>query len=195
MKKFFICASLFALVSLGASAQKIEAINKIVDCGQTTYQSPATAEFEVKNKSSHAVRIVDVRTSCGCTDVDYPKGDIAPDAKFIVRVTYDAQTMGRYDKFVDVYVSDQQRPVMLRMRGNVVREIVDLQASTTTTLPEYAPIATTLSLMMSIVVSVRRRRYTFSTPQVRLLNRLLCTCPTISQPRFRLRRFSLDIAA
>ena len=48
MKKFFICASLFAFVSLGVSAQKIEAINKIVDCGQTTYQSPATAEFEVK---------------------------------------------------------------------------------------------------------------------------------------------------
>ena len=80
MKKFFICASLFAFVSLGVSAQKIEAINKIVDCGQTTYQSPATAEFEVKNKSNHAVRIVDVRTSCGCTDVDYPKGEIAPDA-------------------------------------------------------------------------------------------------------------------
>jgi len=125
MKKFFICASLFAFMSLGVSAQKIEAINKIVDCGQTTYQSPATAEFEVKNKSNRAVRIVDVRTSCGCTDVDYPKGEIAPDAKFMVRVTYDAQTMGRYDKFVDVYVSDQQRPVMLRMRGNVVREIVD----------------------------------------------------------------------
>ena len=125
MKKFFICASLFAFVSLGVSAQKIEAINKIVDCGQTTYQSPATAEFEVKNKSNRAVRIVDVRTSCGCTDVDYPKGEIAPDAKFMVRVTYDAQTMGRYDKFVDVYVSDQQRPIMLRMRGNVVREIVD----------------------------------------------------------------------
>lgn len=127
MKKFFICASLFAFVSLGVSAQKIEAINKIVDCGQTTYQSPATAEFEVKNKSNRAVRIVDVRTSCGCTDVDYPKGEIAPDAKFMVRVTYDAQTMGRYDKFVDVYVSDQQRPVMLRMRGNVVREIVDFE--------------------------------------------------------------------
>jgi len=29
MKKFFICASLFAFVSLGVSAQKIEAINKI----------------------------------------------------------------------------------------------------------------------------------------------------------------------
>ena len=195
MKKFFICASLFALVSLGASAQKIEAINKIVDCGQTTYQSPATAEFEVKNKSSHAVRIVDVRTSCGCTDVDYPKGDIAPDAKFIVRVTYDAQTMGRYDKFVDVYVSDQQRPVMLRMRGNVVREIVDFAGKYDY---DFAGIRTDCdNIEFDDVnrVSVRRRRYTFSTPQVRLLNQLLCTCPTISQPRFRLRRFCLDIAA
>lgn len=125
MKKLYISAAMLMLCSLGASAQNIEAVNKIVDCGQTTYQSPATAEFEVKNRSSRPIRIVDVRTSCGCTDVEYPKGDIAADSKFTVRVTYDAQTMGRYDKIVDLYASDSDKPLVLRMRGRVVREVVD----------------------------------------------------------------------
>lgn len=124
MKRLYISVAL-ALLSLGASAQKIEAVNKIVDCGQITYQSPTTAEFEVKNKSNKPIHIVDVRTSCGCTEVDYPKGEIPVDGKFTVRVTYDAQTMGHFDKLVDIYDDASNRPLMLRMRGRVVREIVD----------------------------------------------------------------------
>lgn len=125
MKKLFISASLLVLSSLGASAQKIEAVNKIVDCGQVTYQTPATVEFEIKNKSSRAIRIIDVRTSCGCTAVDYPKEEIPAEGKFSVRVTYDAQTMGRFNKLVDIYADNSDKPLLLRMRGQVVREIVD----------------------------------------------------------------------
>lgn len=125
MKKIYISAIFLALNALAVSAQKIEAINKIIDCGQTTYQSPATAEFEIKNRSNHALHIVDVRMSCGCTDVEYPHEAIPADGKFIVRVTYDAQTLGHYDKLVDIYTDDSEKPLMLRMRGHVVREIVD----------------------------------------------------------------------
>ena len=92
MKKLFISASLFLMGALAASAQKIVTANTIVDCGQTVYQSPAIAEFEVINKGNRPTRITDVRMSCGCTDVEYPKGTIPADSKFIVRVTYDAQT-------------------------------------------------------------------------------------------------------
>ena len=125
MKKLFISAVLLTLASLGASAQKVEAVNKVVDCGQTVYMSPATAEFEIRNKGGRATRIVDVRTSCGCTDVEYPREEIPADGKFTVRVTYDAQTMGHYDKLVDIYTAGNEKPLMLRMRGQVVREIVD----------------------------------------------------------------------
>lgn len=125
MKRLFMSAALFSLAVLGASAQKIEAVNKIVDCGQTIYRSPATAEFEIRNKSSRPLHIVDVRMSCGCTDVDYPKEEIPADGKFVVRVTYDAQTMGHFDKLVGIYTDNSDKPLMLRMRGHVVREIVD----------------------------------------------------------------------
>lgn len=125
MKRLYISAAILAMSALGTAAQKIDVANKVIDCGQTVYCVPATAEFELKNKASRAISITDVRMSCGCTDVDYPKGEIPAGGKFKVRVTYDAQTMGRYDKLVDIYTTDGKKPVVLRMRGRVVREIVD----------------------------------------------------------------------
>ena len=116
---------MLAFAVSGADAQRIEPINKVVDCGQVTYQTPVTAEFEIKNKDNHSIRISNVRTSCGCTSVDYPKGEIVGDAAFMVRVTYDAQTMGRFEKFIDIYTDNGQSPLMLTMRGTVVREVVD----------------------------------------------------------------------
>ncbi len=125
MKKLYISALFLALNAIGVSAQKIEAINKIVDCGQVTYQDPVTAEFEIKNKGNHPIRIVDARMSCGCTEVEYPKDEIPAGSKFTVRVTYNAQTMGRFNKLVDLYAEGNEKPLLLRMRGHVVREIVD----------------------------------------------------------------------
>ena len=49
MKNILIAASMLAFAVSGADAQRIEPINKVVDCGQVTYQTPVTAEFEIKN--------------------------------------------------------------------------------------------------------------------------------------------------
>lgn len=125
MKRLFISVSLLALSAVAVNAQKMEAVNKIIDCGQVAYQTPATVEFDVKNKGNRPLRIVDVRTSCGCTGVEFPKEEIPADGTFAVKVTYDAQTMGHFDKLVDVYAEGVKRPLVLRIRGHVVREIVD----------------------------------------------------------------------
>ena len=100
MKKIFISVALLALPFFGAMAQSIVATNQIIDCGQVLYQTPATFNFEVKNKSNKPVRITDVCTSCGCTDVAFPREAIAAGEKFTISITYDAATMGHFDKLV-----------------------------------------------------------------------------------------------
>ena len=97
MKKIFISVALLTMPLFGAMAQNIVATNEIIDCGQVMYQSPATVDFEVRNKSNKSLRIIDVRTSCGCTSVAYPKDRIEAGDKFMVSVTYDAETMGHFD--------------------------------------------------------------------------------------------------
>lgn len=120
---------LLSMTSFAAQAQRLEVATPIVDCGQTAYQAPVTAEFEVKNHSNAPLRIRDVRVSCGCTTVDYPTTEIAADARFTVRVTYDGMQMGTFDKSVALYAEGEDKPLMLRMKGRVVREVVDYSGS------------------------------------------------------------------
>ena len=100
MKKIFISVALLALPFFGAMAQSIVATNQIIDCGQVLYQTPATFDFEVKNKSNKPVRITDVCTSCGCTDVAFPREAIAAGEKInftkeLLRRRYSEEDMAK----------------------------------------------------------------------------------------------------
>lgn len=122
--KHILLASLL-LLPLGALAQKIEVKNAVIDCGQVAYQSPVSVDFELRNKANHAVKIKDVKVSCGCTTVDYPTDEIKGGETFTMRVTYDAMTMGHFNKVVGVYSDADDKPMELRVKGVVVEEVVN----------------------------------------------------------------------
>ena len=122
--KIILLASLM-LAPLGAWAQKMKVSNDVVDCGQVAYQSPVTAEFEVTNKGNHAMKIKDVKASCGCIGLEYPRGEIVAGETFAVKVTYDAMTMGHFEKQIGVYADNGDSPLELRMKGVVVSEVID----------------------------------------------------------------------
>lgn len=115
------------LAPLSLHAQHVTVGNSTVDCGQVAYKSPVTADFELSNKSDKKIRIKDVRTSCGCTKVEYPQGDIVAGETFAVRVTYDAMTMGHFAKRIGLYTSDGDKPVELQIKGIVVNEVSDFK--------------------------------------------------------------------
>ncbi|MGI6243362.1 MAG: DUF1573 domain-containing protein [Prevotella sp.] len=127
MNKKYIVTSLLALLLWNANAQEISTENKVIDCGQVIFKSPVTAEFEVQNSGAQPFVINNVRTSCGCTTVDYPKNPILPGRTFIVKITYDAKQMGHFNKQIGIYGNGSQQPLMLSIRGVVVAEIVDFQ--------------------------------------------------------------------
>lgn len=112
-----------------AQAQDMVVASDVVDCGQVEYRIPVTAEFELKNNSSRALTISKVETGCGCLAAEYPRKEIASKEKFTVRVTYDAMQMGHFEKFVDVYSAGDDEPLMLRMKGMVVEEVVDFSGN------------------------------------------------------------------
>lgn len=121
--------SFAAIMSQGLCAQGLETFSNVVDCGQIEYRKPFTAEFELKNKSKHKLRISRVETSCGCVVAEYPDKEIPADEPFTVRMTYDAMQMGHFNRFADVYSSDSDTPVTLTMKGIVVREVVDFSGT------------------------------------------------------------------
>lgn len=123
MDKKIILVSLAAMAALSTSAQRLEIEKETVDCGSVAYDSPVTAVFELRNKGLRKLKIDDVRTSCGCIGVDYPKGEVPGGETFKVRLTYDARQLGRFYKQAAIYSNASDEPVYLTMRGVVLAEV------------------------------------------------------------------------
>lgn len=113
------------LLPFNGRAQQLSVKNEVIDCGNVIYEQPVTAKFELQNMSSNPVSIKDVKTSCGCTTVEYPKGQIAPGESFVVNATYDSRQMGHFFKDIALYSDASQQPFYLQIRGVVVEEIID----------------------------------------------------------------------
>ena len=119
-----IILSLLAMASLDAMAQRISAKNEIIDCGNVLYESPVTVKFELTNKGNE-LNIDQVRVSCGCTTVDYPRQTIHRGDPFTVTATYDARQLGHFEKEVALFCNSSTKPFYLKMRGVVGEEAND----------------------------------------------------------------------
>lgn len=84
---------------------------------------PQECAFSVKNVSQRAIAILTVTSSCGCTNVTWTKAPIKPGEKGSINATY-SNDQGAYpfEKTLTVYVSSLSKPVILRLRGNVLEK-------------------------------------------------------------------------
>lgn len=79
---------------------------------------PVSCTFSLTNKGSKPVVIYNVTTTCGCTDVEWTREPIKAGGKGQIQVTY-SNDEGPYpfDKSITVYMSDEKKPVILKLRG------------------------------------------------------------------------------
>lgn len=122
-----LLALLMLVQAVPAAAQRISASAQVIDCGQVLFRKPVTVHFELLNEGTGTVNIKSVDTSCGCTEVAYPKGIISENKPFVVSATYDAKQMGHFEKYIDIYTNGASLPFTLTMRGVVVEEIHDFE--------------------------------------------------------------------
>ena len=116
LASFIICAAT-------CQAQHLTAINNVIELGNVVYEQPVTARFELTN-SGGEIRITNVHTGCGCTEVAYPTSPLRDGAKFVISATYDARQLGHFSRDIAVYTDAGNEPFYLTMRGVVVEEIV-----------------------------------------------------------------------
>ncbi|WP_306302546.1 DUF1573 domain-containing protein [Segatella baroniae] len=122
MKKI-LALSLLAMTTLNVMAQKLIVEKESINVGQVRYRSPITVEFKLTNKGSRPVQIEQVRTSCGCTTVVDDHHTIAGGKEYTLKATYDAATLGHFQKEIGLYTSNRKQPLMLKIRGVVVEEL------------------------------------------------------------------------
>ena len=125
MKKTILAAAL-ALCCCTLQAQtrfggRVELDRTVHDFGdiQTT-QGPVSCSYTVTNVSDKPVTILNVISSCGCTDVQWTKESIPAGGKGNISATFKNED-GPYpfDKTLTAYVSDIKQPIVLHLRGIV----------------------------------------------------------------------------
>lgn len=75
--------------------------------------------FRLKNEGDKLLVIHDVVTSCGCTKVEYRKEPVRPNEEFELKVIYEAEESGRFNKTLTVYCNAKDSPIRLRIMGSV----------------------------------------------------------------------------
>jgi hypothetical protein len=76
-----------------------------------------TFEFEVK---SGTAQITGSRAYCGCTVPEWQPVVLETGEKGSIQVVYDTERMGFFSKKVDIYISRNKEPEVLRITGTVV---------------------------------------------------------------------------
>ena len=93
--------------------------------GEVAFQVPKTFTLGFTNKGDSPLSLLEVKASCGCMDVAYPKTPIAAGAHDEIQVTFDAKMLGTFYKELEVRTNASEEPTYMAMQGTVVREVQD----------------------------------------------------------------------
>ena len=118
MKRTLVIA-LAALFSQAVSAQKISFDQSTINVGTTLWHKPVTATFRFKNKDREPLIIQEVDPGCGCLTPIFPTHPIQRNEEGMIAVTYDAEMLGRFDRYILVKTNASEKPVRIRMKGLV----------------------------------------------------------------------------
>jgi hypothetical protein len=77
--------------------------------GLVHYRDTVRTAFEFRNITQEPLSIDNVRPSCGCTVVHFPKTEIPPGQIDSISVEYDGRRKSRYKGLIKVYFSAQRR--------------------------------------------------------------------------------------
>lgn len=94
------------------------------DYGQIYQGDNGTCEFEFKNTGKSPLLITNARSSCGCTVPEWPKTEIAPGKKGVIKVKYDTNRIGAIHKTITISSNAETASVTLRIKGNVSQKPV-----------------------------------------------------------------------
>lgn len=91
-----------------------------IQVGKTSFNSPITGKFTVKNLSNEPLILKAVESGCHCTVTEYTQEAILPNQFGFIKATFDAKKAGKFYKNVFVTTNfDEKNMVTLAMEGEV----------------------------------------------------------------------------
>ena len=80
-----------------------------------------TVKFEFTNTGNEPLLILDTKTECSCTQIDFPKTPILPNATSFIIVIFDTKTVyDRQDRVVEIISNSKNKVQKIRFKGVVL---------------------------------------------------------------------------
>ncbi len=133
-----VLGSLLLFSSCGETAkeQGKEKANSEIDFESTTfdfgtiaYGSDGVCTFKFTNTSKEPLIVNVVRTTCGCTNPDWPKDPIEKGGTGEIKVTYNTEIPGKFKKTITVFCNSANSPVKLAIMGEVQHDNINSSSS------------------------------------------------------------------
>jgi hypothetical protein len=129
MKRIIFLLALISAFTFSLQAQQSTpsandsiVFNKIVhDYGTIEKGSDGISIFTFTNKGQKPLVLSNVRASCGCTVPEWPKQPINPGETGEIKVSYNTNIAGNFNKTITVSSNAANSTVTLRVRGNVTQ--------------------------------------------------------------------------
>ncbi|HPS83421.1 MAG TPA: DUF1573 domain-containing protein [Bacteroidales bacterium] len=126
MKKIIISLLMLALPLVYVSAQNVAtgpviSFEKLThDFGTISKGTPVSYDFVFTNTGKEPLLLSEPRSSCGCTVPSYPKEPIMPGQKKSIKITFDAEKEGEFNKQVNILSNAENSPVVIVIKGKVI---------------------------------------------------------------------------
>ena len=111
--KSFLLFFAFVFVSLSMHAQEFKFEKETIDYGTVAKKSDGTRIFSFTN----------IGTTCGCTVPEKPEAPIMPGTKGEIKVSYDTNKPGRFNKQIIIFSNAKQTRKVIRVKGYVASEV------------------------------------------------------------------------
>jgi uncharacterized protein (DUF58 family) len=89
------------------------------DFGALSRGESRQAAFTVVNRGGAPLLLTDVRTTCRCLRIDWPRRPLAPGESGTITATFRSRDRGTFYREITVHTSASQQPYSLFVRGIV----------------------------------------------------------------------------
>ena len=95
-------------------------IKDTIDMGIIERTDRVTAEIRLRNEGTPELTIARVRSSCGLMIPTWPAEAISTGEEAVIRFRYNANRLGRFERFIVIHTNAWQKTLVVPVSGEVV---------------------------------------------------------------------------
>ena len=130
MRRYIFILFIMALWTASALCQpRFTPAATTVDVGKVEWKSFKKIQYTITNTGNAPLVLTEVEPDCSCTVADWTQAPIAPGETGIIDLTFEAETLGHFQKSLAVWTNTEPHIAYLSFKGQVLPEVKDYTTS------------------------------------------------------------------